>query len=537
MKHHRLRPAALLLSACLAGALLLTGCHGSREQTAFTVPDSFDASRDYEITFWAKNDTNKHQTDIYKQAIEDFQTLYPNITVTLRLYTDYGDIYNDVITNISTGTTPNVCITYPDHIATYLTGDNVVVPLDDLFTDPRYGLGGSEVLFDAPTQEELVPQFLQECNLNGHTYAVPYMRSTEACYVNKDMVEALGFTLPETLTWDFVWEVSEAAAATLGADGVYGANGQEVLIPFIYKSTDNMMIQMLQQLGAGYSNASGEIQLFNDTTTGLLLDIASHAASGAFSTFKISSYPANFLNAGQCIFAIDSTAGATWMGTNAPLVDIAEEEIIDFETEVMMVPQFDPEHPQMISQGPSICIFNKEDPQEVLYSWLFTQYLLTDGIQIAYSQTEGYVPVTTSAQESPEYQDYLARAGEDNDTYYQVKIDAAKLLLDHLDDTFITPVFNGSASLRDAAGQLIESVVKSVRRSQPVDASTIDQLYTDTAALYHLDSVSATGGKADLGPLPGTAVALLAGLAIAWAGILLYLVSIWVRRRRAASKG
>ena len=48
----------------------------------------------------------------------------------LRLYTDYGDIYNDVITNISTGTTPNVCITYPDHIATYLTGDNVVVPLD-----------------------------------------------------------------------------------------------------------------------------------------------------------------------------------------------------------------------------------------------------------------------------------------------------------------------------------------------------------------------------------------------------------------------
>ena len=75
----------------------------------------------------------RRQTDIYKKAIEDFQALYPNITVNLRLYTDYGKIYNDVITNISTGTTPNVCITYPDHIATYLTGDNVVVPLDALF--------------------------------------------------------------------------------------------------------------------------------------------------------------------------------------------------------------------------------------------------------------------------------------------------------------------------------------------------------------------------------------------------------------------
>ena len=323
MKQHGFRPAALLLSACLAGGLLLTGCHGSREQAAFTVPDSFDTSRDYEITFWAKNDTNKTQTDIYKKAIEDFQALYPNITVTLRLYTDYGDIYNDVITNISTGTTPNVCITYPDHIATYLTGDNVVVPLDDLFDDDKYGLGGSELAFDGPTKDGIVPQFLEECRLNGAYYALPYMRSTEACYVNKDMVEALGFTLPEdTLTWDFIWQVSEAAAATKGADGVYSVNGQKVLIPFLYKSTDNMMIQMLKQLDAGYSTPSGEIQLFNDTTEQLLLDIAGHAGTGAFSTFKISGYPANFLNAGQCIFAVDSTAGATWMGCDAPLVDI-----------------------------------------------------------------------------------------------------------------------------------------------------------------------------------------------------------------------
>ena len=90
-------------------------------------------ARNYEITFWAKNDTNKTQTEIYKKAIEDFEELYPNITVNLRLYTDYGKIYNDVITNIATDTTPNVCITYPDHIATYLTGNNVVVPLDDSF--------------------------------------------------------------------------------------------------------------------------------------------------------------------------------------------------------------------------------------------------------------------------------------------------------------------------------------------------------------------------------------------------------------------
>ena len=524
---------SLCAAALLAASLMLSGCHGRREQAAFAVPETFDTSKNYEVVFWAKNDTNKTQTDIYKQAIADFQQLYPNITVTLRLYTDYGDIYNDVITNISTGTTPNVCITYPDHIATYLTGDNVVVPLDQLFEDDRYGLGGSELRFDGPTRDEIVPQFLEECKLGGTYYAIPYMRSTEACYINRDFVEALGYEVPDVLTWDFVWEVSEAAAATKGADGIYSLNGQKVLIPFLYKSTDNMMIQMLREKGAGYSTQTGEIQLFNDTTTGLLEDIAAHTASGAFSTFKISGYPANFLNAGQCVFAVDSTAGSTWMGSDAPLMDIAADEVVPFDTEVRMIPQFDPDHPQMISQGPSVCIFNKDDPQEVLASWLFAQYLLTDEVQIAYSETEGYVPVTTKAQQDPDYQDYLSRAGEDNSTHYQVKLDAVRLLLDHLDDTFVTAVFNGSASLRDAAGQLIEDVTKSVRRSQTVDEAYIQALYADTRSLYHLDAASPSGGKADLGPLPGTAVALLAGLALAWVLIFVYVAWQSVRRRRA----
>ena len=502
----------LLLTLVLT---LFSGCHGSREMDAFTVPPEFDTSRNYEITFWAKNDTNITQVEIYKQTIEDFQALYPNITVNLRLYTDYGKIYNDVITNIATGTTPNVCITYPDHIATYLTGSNSVVSLDNLMTDPRYGLGGSEIRFDAPTAGEIIPRFREECAFQGHYYALPFMRSTEACYVNRTYVEKLGYTLPEQLTWDFIWEVSEAATAK-NPDGTFRVNGQNILIPFIYKSTDNMMIQMLHQKGAGYSTPAGEIRIFNDTTRSLLLEIAGHVKNGAFSTFKISSYPANFLNAGQCIFAIDSTAGATWMGSSAPLIDIAEDKLVDFETAVMAVPQFDPAHPQMISQGPSVCVFNKEDPQEVLASWIFTQYLLTNGVQIAYSSTEGYVPVTSKAQQSPEYQDYLSREGQDNDLHYEVKLQASRLLMDNTDSTFVTPVFNGSASLRNAAGQMIENVTKSVRRKQTVDEAYLDALFADVTSLYRLDQLE-TAGRSDLGPLPRASVILLSTLAITWA--------------------
>ena len=169
--------------------------------------------------------------------------------------------------------------------------------------------------------------------------------------------------------------------------------------------------------------------IFNETTSSLLREIYTHAQSRAFSTFGISSYPGNFLNAGQCVFAIDSTAGATWMGSDAPLLDIHKEQVVPFETAVRPIPQFDPAHPKMISQGPSVCIFSKENSQEVLASWLFVQYLLTNEVQIAYSGTEGYLPVTLKAQESEAYQDYLARKGEDNQTHYAVKIEASELLM------------------------------------------------------------------------------------------------------------
>lgn len=525
----------LLLFAIMA-FITLSGCHGSRGLPEFHVPEEFDTSRNFEITFWAKNDTNKTQTDIYKKAIEDFQKLYPNITVNLRLYTDYGKIYNDVITNISTNTTPNVCITYPDHIATYLTGTNVVAPLDELFADENYGFGGNELKYDGPKQEEIISRFLEEGSFQEHSYAIPFMRSTEACYINKTYVEALGYQLPEVLTWDFIWEVSEAATAK-DSDGTYLVNGQKVMIPFIYKSTDNMMIQMLQQKGADYSTSEGEIKIFNETTAELLYEISGHVAKGSFSTFKLSGYPANFLNAGQCIFAIDSTAGATWMGSSAPLCDISEDALVSFETEVMMIPQFDTKNPQMISQGPSVCVFNKADSQEVLASWLFTQYLLTNEVQIAYSKTEGYVPVTSKAQNSAEYQDYLFRSGEDNNVYYDVKIKAAELLLSHTEDTFVTPVFNGSASLRDAAGQLIENTVKSVKRKETVDEAYMEKLYLDVTALYRLGQGNESSfGKKDLGKLPPLSTLLLAGLGLIWTFILIYVIQNTIKKSKIESK-
>ena len=223
------------------------------------------------------------------------------------------------------------------------------------------------------------------------------------------------------------------------------------------------------------------------------------------------------------------------MGADAPLVDIPDDKRVEFETVVMEIPQFDTENPKMISQGPSLCIFNKEDSGEVLASWLFAQFLLTNEVQIAYSQTEGYVPVTSKAQDSAEYQDYLSRAGEDNNLYYKVKIDSAKLLIENTENSFTTPVFNGSASLRDAAGNLIELTVSSATKNRVINEDFMELLYSRVVSLHKLDQIQVKDEpqKQEIGQMPKESQILLVSLAVIWIGIGSYFAYSFVKKKKS----
>jgi multiple sugar transport system substrate-binding protein len=99
------------------------------------------------------------------------------------------------------------------------------------------------------------------------------------------------------------------------------------------------------------------------------------------------------------------------------------------------------------------------------------------------------------------------------------------LLLTHTDDTFITPVFNGSANLRNAAGQLIEEVVKAINRKKTVDDAFLDALYKEMNALYKLNSQTRdSASKRDFGILPTESVILITGVGVLWIGIGGYVI-------------
>ena len=96
----------------------------------------------------------------------------------------------------------------------------------------------------------------------------------------------------------------------------------------------------------------------------------------------------------------------------------------------------------------------------------------------------------------------------------------------------MTPVFNGSASLRNAAGQLIEDARKAAKQGKPVDDAYLDALFAEMTALYRLDQITTDNSKAPLGELPTASKALLITLVAVWVCLAAWFVTTHFKKKR-----
>ena len=92
----------------------------------------------------------------------------------------------------------------------------------------------------------------------------------------------------------------------------------------------------------------------------------------------------------------------------------------------------------------------------------------------------------TCTSPTPSERRGVARKGEDSADHYTVKIEAGELLIRHMSDTFVTPVFIGSGNLRAAAGQLVEETCKTARRGRDMGDADIEGLFQMVGILYQL---------------------------------------------------
>ena len=429
---------SLLMVAALVLGLMasLTGCKPSNTVAEdFVMPEGgFNADTPVTITFY--HQMGAQLQEILNTAIEDFNKLYPNITVIHKTYGDYDGVRDQIKTEISVGNQPNLAYCYPDHIALY----NVAGAVQTLDT-----LIASEYGFTDEQKADFIPAYYNEGLAfgDGKMYSLPVSKSTEVLYYNKTFFEANNLTVPTT------WAEMEAVCRQI-------KQIEPACIPLGYDSESNWFITMCEQYGSPYTSVDGEnFQFDNETNHNFVKMFQGWYAEKLVTTQELSGGYTSALFTGEsdsgtrCYMCIGSTGGATYQQPNQT------NGQFEFEVGIATIPQVNPDAPKVISQGPSICLFKNDDPQEVLASWLFMKFLTTDvTFQGSVSMNNGYAPVIKSVQENEAYAAFLA-GGVENGTQ-NIQAYAVKVALDQSDAYYVSPAFNGSSVARDQVGLLMQ---------------------------------------------------------------------------------
>ena len=435
------RIIALILMLAMA-VTMLASCGGRKNSAAdFVMPEGgYDGSA---VTIKFYHQMGAGLQAILNDAIAEFNEIYPNITVEHESYGDYNGVRDQIKTEISVGNQPNLAYCYPDHIALYNVA-GAVQTLDVFIEDETVGFTQAQL-------DDFIQGYYNEGKVfgDGKMYSLPVSKSTEVLYYNKTFFEQHGLTVPTT--WDEMEEVCKAIKAI-----------EPSCIPLGYDSESNWFITMCEQYGSPYTSATGENFLFNNQTNIDFVTkfrtwyqnkwVTTEELSGGYTSALFTGSSSNATEGSEaskgtrCYMCIGSTGGATYQQpsqTNGKF---------EFEVGIASIPQVNPDAPKVISQGPSLCIFKKDNPQEVLASWLFAKFLTTDvNFQARVSMNNGYAPVIKSVQQHEVYAEFLAEASTENIQAYAVKV-----ALEQENAYYASPAFNGSSVARDQVGLLLQ---------------------------------------------------------------------------------
>ena len=436
----------LLLALCL-NVVSLASCNGTgtgNTPTAdFVVPEGGYDGSEVTITFY--HTMGQNLRDVLERYIVEFNKIYPNIHIQHEQVGNYDDVRDQVKTEITVGNQPNIAYCYPDHVALYNLA-KAVVTLDTLIASDIVVNGENGHTETLGLTDEQIADFIKGYYEegkqfgDGKMYTIPLSKSTEVLYYNKTFFDQHGLVPPTT------WEEMEELCAKIKAI-------DPTCIPLGYDSEANWFITMCEQYGSDYTSATGEHFLFdNETNRNFVEMFRSWYQKGYVTTQEIlGGYTSELFKAGdnatRSYMSIGSSAGATHQRPSKTANGYP------FEVGITTIPQVDANNPKVISQGPSLCIFNKENSQEVVASWLFVKYLATTvEFQAEFSMVSGYVPVIKSVGSNEVYAEFIANAdGGDN-----ISALSAKVCLAQEAAYYTSPAFNGSSTARDQVGLLMQ---------------------------------------------------------------------------------
>lgn len=417
--------------ASILAVSALTGCASDNaatpnaggngaEPVAIEIPDM---SQPTSIEMWHFM-TGKQQ-EVLESIVNDFNaTNDKNITVKAVPQGKIPDLNKKVIAAEQSNTLPAIINVYPD-LATGLIEKDAIYDISAFASHPEVGM--AEEL-----KTDFVEAFIAEVSQwNGNLYGMPMTKSTEVIYVNKTLLEKIGYTEADVqgMTMDKLAEISKAAKEQLGIAG------------FGYDSGSNGFISTLKMDGKNFVELDGTINLDNEWVRTFMDFYKEQVMNGYFRTPGEDGFLSGPFSNQQVLMYQGSTAGASFIDTNGQFELIAVEPAY-----------FEGKDKAVIQQGGSLFVTNDVTPQEQYAAYEFIKFATNTENTAKFATETGYLPVRKSAAETDTLKNILA----DPSAVYAKVYPVAQTALGY---AYYTPAVNNAQSARSTIQEKFEAYV------------------------------------------------------------------------------
>ena len=401
----------LASSACLvASAMALGGCSGgSKPAETSAAAEKSEAAADattaaaesgssdaMHLSFYYPVNVGGDAAKLIEKICADFNAENPDIVVDPVYTGNYDDTVTKIQTAIQGGTPPDVFVSLATQRFT-MASTGMAMPLDDLIAAD--GDEGKAYI------DDFLSGFMEDSYVDGKIYSIPFQRSTEILFYNKDAFKEVGLD-PEKApaTWDELVE----DAQKLTNENRYGVgialnsgSAQWTFTGFCLQNSTDGQNLMSEDGKSVYFNTPENVEALQ-----FWLDLQNEYKCMAEGIVQWTDLPTQFL-AGEVAMIYHTT------GNMANIHDNAD---FDFGT------AFLPAHKRVGAPtgGGNFYISSNISEDRVQAAWKFIKFATSTDRAAQWSLDTGYVATRQSCFDTDLIKDYYAEVPQASVAYEQL---------------------------------------------------------------------------------------------------------------------
>ncbi len=399
------RKVALALASTMLVSAAVSGCGNSGQAQQAASPESNAAAGSEDalhLTFYYPVQVGGDAAKLIEKVCADFTAENPDIVVEPIYTGNYDDTVTKIQTAIQGGTPPDVFVSLATQRFT-MASTGMAMPLDDLIaSDPE----GQEYI------DDFLDGFMEDSYVDGKIYSIPFQRSTEILYYNKDAFKEVGLDpehAPEN--WDELVEYGKK----LTNDNRYGVgialnsgSAQWTFTAYCLQNSVN---------GENLASEDGKTALFNTPENvealQFWLDLQNEHKIMAPGIVQWTDLPTQFL-AGEVAMIYHTTGN---------LANISKNAEFEFGT------AFLPGNKRMAAPtgGGNFYISNGLSEDRVQAAWKFIKFATEPERAAQWSLDTGYVATRESCFETDLMKNYYAELPQAKIAYEQISVSKPEL--------------------------------------------------------------------------------------------------------------